>query len=100
MVSIKFVFTILFLLSGIAVCAQYDPSKIKTEATKLFERSNQLAYNDQFKEALETLKKAVVADPGYEDAYLSMAGIYVELKNYPLALRKFQNCKIDRQHLF
>lgn len=93
MVSIKSVLTIFFLLSGTAVCAQYDPSKIKTEATKLFERSNQLAYNDQFKEALETLKKAVIADPGYEDAYLSMAGIYVELKNYPQA---YENFKIAR----
>jgi outer membrane protein OmpA-like peptidoglycan-associated protein/tetratricopeptide (TPR) repeat protein len=90
---IKSVFTILFLLSGIAVYAQYDPSKINTEATKLFERSNQLAYNDQFKEALETLKKAVVSDPGYEDAYLSMAGIYVELKNYPLAYENFKKAR-------
>ena len=71
-------------------CAQYDPSKINPEATKLFERSNQLAYNDQFKEALEILKKAVVTDPGYEDAYLSMAGIYVELKNYPEAHDNFK----------
>jgi outer membrane protein OmpA-like peptidoglycan-associated protein len=93
MVPIKSVLAVLLFLTTTRMYAQYDPSKINPEATKLFERSNQLAYNDQFKEALETLKKAVATDPGYEDAYLSMAGIYVELKNYPGA---YENFKLSR----
>ncbi len=93
MVSTKSIFTVLLLFMTVRAYAQYDPSKIKPEAVKLFERSNQLAYNDQLKEGLETLKKAVAIDNGYEDAYLSMAGIYVEMKNYQLAYENFKTAR-------
>ncbi len=75
--------TVLFLFSAVQLRAQYDPSKIDPQAVKLFEAANELAYNDKLDEGLESLKKAVAIDNKYEDAYLSMAGIYVELKKYP-----------------
>jgi outer membrane protein OmpA-like peptidoglycan-associated protein/tetratricopeptide (TPR) repeat protein len=93
MIPMKSVFAFLFLLLTIEVRAQYDPSKINPEAVKLFDHSNELAYNDQLKEGLETLKKAVAIDNRYEDAYLSMAGIYVELKNYPEAYENFKSAR-------
>ncbi len=41
--------------------AQYDASKINPQAVKLFEASNELAYNDaNLQEGLESLKKAVL----------------------------------------
>ena len=45
------------------------------------------------KEGLEFLKKAVAIDNRYADAYLSMAGMYTELKNYQAAV---DNYKIAR----
>ena len=45
------------------------------------------------KEGLESLKKAVTIDNRYADAYLSMAGMYTELKNYQAAI---DNYKIAR----
>ncbi len=79
----------LFLLTS-QVRAQYDPSKIDPKAVKLFDRANQLGYDDKFKEGIETLQKAVAIDNRYEDAYLSMAGMYVELKNYQEAYVNFK----------
>jgi outer membrane protein OmpA-like peptidoglycan-associated protein/tetratricopeptide (TPR) repeat protein len=93
MVSIKSVYIVLLLLLTIGVHAQYNPSKISPEAVKLFEHANELAYNDQLKEGLETLKKAVEIDKGYEDAFLSMAGIYVELKDYREAYENFKTAR-------
>ncbi|HEV3224420.1 MAG TPA: hypothetical protein VGZ90_16180, partial [Puia sp.] len=82
MITSKLFCTVLFLIAAIQLKAQYDPSKIDPQAVKLFETSNDLAYNDHLMDALESLKKAVAIDNRYEDAYLSIAGIFVELKNY------------------
>ncbi len=91
--AMKLFCTVLFLFSAIQLKAQYDPSKIDPQAVKFFETANELAYNDKLNEGLESLKKAVAIDNKYEDAYLSMAGIYVEQKNYQQA---YENFKIAR----
>ncbi len=72
--------------------------KSEPQAVKLFEAANELAYNDKLEEGLESLKKAVAIDNEYEDAYLSMAGIYVELKKYQEAYQNFK--KRDRLTVF
>ena len=87
-----FCIAFLFLLTS-QVRAQYDPSKIDPKAVKLFDRANQLAYDDKLKEGIETLQKAVAIDNRYEDAYLSMAGMYVELKNYQEAYVNFKTAR-------
>src|ERR1700722_15446855 len=93
MLPMKLICPIFLLFAAIRVSAQYDPSKINPEAVKLFEASNELAYNDHMKEGLESLKKAVAIDNRYEDAYLSMAGIYVELKDYQNAYDNFNSAR-------
>ena len=85
--------TVLLLLTAFHLKAQYDPSKIDPQAVKLFEAANELAYNDKLDEGLESLKKAVAIDNKYEDAYLSMAGIYVELKKYQEAYENFNKAR-------
>src|SRR5450432_965945 len=89
----KLLYTIIFFLLVIQVKGQYDPSKIDPKAVKFFESGNQFAYNDQFKEGIEALKKAVAIDNRYEDAWLSMAGMYVELKNYQEAYTQFKSAR-------
>ena len=85
--------TVLLLLTAFHSKAQYDPSKIDPQAVKLFEAANELAYNDKLDEGLESLKKAVAIDNKYEDAYLSMAGIYVALKKYQEAYENFNKAR-------
>jgi outer membrane protein OmpA-like peptidoglycan-associated protein/tetratricopeptide (TPR) repeat protein len=93
MIPKKLLCIVLFLLTATQLKAQYDPSKINPQAVKLFEASNELAYNDHLMDALESLKKAVAIDNRYEDALLSMAGIYVELKNYREAYENFKKAR-------
>ena len=61
---------------------QYDPSKINKKAAALYEQAMQKANDGNFKEAINFLNQSIGADPKYVDAFLSLGGIYGELKNY------------------
>ena len=73
--------------------AQYDPQKVDKKAARLYLVSQQQVGDDKFQEGIETLKQAVAIDQNFEDAWLSMAGMYGELKNYQAAV---DNYKIAR----
>jgi outer membrane protein OmpA-like peptidoglycan-associated protein len=85
----SFLLSILVLRSE----AQYDPSKIDKKAVQLFDLSMEQGRNGNLQEGIATLKKAVAIDPGYADAYLSMAGMYTELKNYQAAVDNYRIAK-------
>jgi tetratricopeptide (TPR) repeat protein len=79
-----------FLLIIFRVQAQYDPSKVDKKATKYYFLSQQQAGDDNFLAGIESLKQAVAIDPRFEDGWLSMAGMYGELKNYQAAVNNYQ----------
>jgi outer membrane protein OmpA-like peptidoglycan-associated protein len=85
----SFLLSILILRSE----AQYDPSKIDKKAVQLFDLSMEQGRDGNLQEGIATLKKAVAIDPGYADAYLSMAGMYTELKNYQAAVDNYRIAK-------
>jgi outer membrane protein OmpA-like peptidoglycan-associated protein len=85
--------TVLFFLVLLQARGQYDPSRVDKKAAKLYLLSQQQAGDDKFLEGIESLKQAVAIDNRFEDAYLSMAGMYGELKNYQSAV---DNYKIAR----
>src|SRR5450755_1329736 len=89
----KFVCTIFFSLLVIATHAQYDPAKVNKKAVQLYNRSQIQGADDKFKEGIESLKEAVAIDNRYEDAYLSLAGMYSELKNYQEAVDNYKIAK-------
>ena len=89
----RFFYTCLFLFSVIQAKSQYDPAKVNPKAAKLYLLSQQQAADDKFREGIETLKQAVAIDSKFEDAWLSIAGMYTELKNYQAAV---DNYKIAR----
>ena len=93
MTIVKSLYTFLFSFLLIRAFGQYDPSKIDKKAVQLFDRSMIEGRNGDLKEGLELLKEAVAIDSRYADAYLSMAGMYTELKNYQAAI---DNYKIAR----
>ena len=92
-VLMKYLFVILSFFYFGQVHAQYDPSKVDKKALKCYLKSQDQARDDHLQEGLESLKEAVTIDNRYEDAYLSMAGMYSELKNYQAAV---DNYKIAR----
>jgi outer membrane protein OmpA-like peptidoglycan-associated protein len=75
---------LLFCLLSIANClfAQYDPSKINKKALSLYSEGVDKAQLGNFKEAIDLLTQSIKADPKYIDAYLSLAGVYGQMKSY------------------
>jgi len=88
--------TILLFLSGSfawSAFAQYDPEKVNKKAVKLYTKAMELAQADNFPEGIRVLQQAVQIDSKYEDAYLSIAGMYGELKNYQGAIDNYSKAK-------
>ena len=83
----------LFFLLFFGARAQYDPARVDKKAAKLYLLSQQQAGDDKFPQAIETLKQAVAIDKKFEDAYLSIAGMYRELKNYQAAVDYYRTAK-------
>jgi outer membrane protein OmpA-like peptidoglycan-associated protein/tetratricopeptide (TPR) repeat protein len=73
--------------------AQYDPSKVNKKAVELYTRALQLAEDDHFREGIQVLQQAVHLDSNYEDAYLSMAGMYGEIKEYALSIANYEKAR-------
>src|SRR5450631_3623449 len=86
-------FTALLCLLMVQSNAQYDPAKVDKRAIKFYDLSQEQGRNDKFQEGIESLKQAVAIDNRYEDAYLSIAGMYSELKNYQAAVDNYKIAK-------
>lgn len=91
---------LLLLVFSIHYCyAQYDPSKVNRKAVALYNKAADEARDEHFIEGIELLKQAVSIDNNYEDAYLSIAGMYSELKNYQSAIDNYEKAKkIDSEY--
>jgi len=89
----KCLFTILSLLFFCCAYAQYDPSKVKPKAAQLYAKAQEMAEGDNFMQGIEALLQAVKIDTTFEDAYLSLAGMYSEIKNYQSAIDNYEKAK-------
>ncbi len=82
MKSLKIFLSIFLFLSSLSVFGQYDPSKINKKAIADYNAALEKAQDGHFDLALGLLQQAIEKAPEYVDAYLSMAGIFGQLKNY------------------
>ena len=90
----KIVASIVLLVCSISVLqAQYDPSKVKKKAMELYDKALEQARDGKFMEGIQILDEAVKIDPGFLDAYLSIAGMYGEVKNYENAINNYNKAK-------
>ncbi|HKP31673.1 MAG TPA: OmpA family protein, partial [Chitinophagaceae bacterium] len=71
----------------------YDPEKVNKKAIELYEKAFEQAQNRKFREAIEILNRAVKIDKRYADAYLSIAGMYGEMKVYDSAISNYESAK-------
>ncbi|NTS43080.1 OmpA family protein [Flavisolibacter sp. BT320] len=78
----KNIFTGLLILCCIAASAQTDITKIDKKAVAFYEQALALIDAAKYKEAIAALQQAIGRDDQYIDAYLSMAGVYGQLKDY------------------
>jgi outer membrane protein OmpA-like peptidoglycan-associated protein len=91
---------LLFVLAGILAKAQYNPDKVNKKAAQLYSKGLELAQNDDYRGGIEALQKAVSIDKNFEEAYLSMAGMYGELKEYQNAIDNYEKAKAIDSNFF
>src|SRR5579871_2151680 len=89
----KYLFIILFMISCHFSWAQYNPEKVKPKAAQLYSKALEIAHDGQFKEAIEILQQSIKIEPLFEDAFLSMGGMYGELKNYQAAIDNYEKAR-------
>lgn len=80
MKNLHLAFLGILMLLSFAAMAQYDVSRINKKAVESYNRGIEKAQAEQYQEAIQLLNDAVKKDPAYIDAYLSLAGIYGQLK--------------------
>lgn len=82
-----FLFFLLFVLSA---SAQYDVTKVDKKATALYEKALALTDENHYMEAAAVLQQAISRDDRFVDAYLSLAGVYGQLKDYSQSVAFYQ----------
>lgn len=68
----------------------YDPEKVNKKAKRIYEEAYDYAMNSQYQASLSKLEDAIKIEPKFVEAYLSRAGIYADLKDYPNSVKNFQ----------
>lgn len=87
------IYTLILTVLFLPALAQYKPSSISKKAEDLYTRALGKAGEGDFQEALRMLGQSVKMEPQFADAFLSIAGIYGELKNYDQAIANYEKAK-------
>src|SRR3989337_2294938 len=99
--SMKLLTSIFLLICTISTAhAQYDPSKVKKKAMELYDKALVQAQDGKFKEGIQMLNEAVKIDPGFLDAFLSIAGMYGELKDYQHSIDNYNKARTIDSNYF
>ncbi|MBS1729496.1 MAG: PD40 domain-containing protein [Bacteroidetes bacterium] len=77
-----FILTCILFFSKLSYSQVYDPEKINKKAIEVYSKAIEELQYGEVKNAIPLLSKALELDKNYVDAYLSLAGVYGELKNY------------------
>ncbi len=68
----------------------YNPDNVNKKARDIYESAYEEAVQRRFTDCLLHLEEALRLDPKFVEVYLSRAGIYADMKNYPLSVRDFE----------
>lgn len=85
--AIGSLFLSFFALKG---SAQYDVTKVDRKAVAIYEKALELADAGQYKQSIVLLQQATARDEAYVDAYLSLAGVYGQLKEYGMSVASYE----------
>ena len=87
----------LFIFHGYA--QGYDIEKIDKKAISFYEQAMERAQDGSLVNAAGLLIKAIEADKNFVDAYLSLAGIYGQIKNYNSSLENYEKAfQLDKNY--
>ena len=98
--KIRVLLPIFLLSAALPVLAQYNPDKVNKKAAQYYSKAMELAQNDDFKGGIEALRQAVRIDSTFEEAWLSLAGMYGELKNYQQAILNYEKARSIDSNFF
>jgi outer membrane protein OmpA-like peptidoglycan-associated protein len=68
--------------SAVVSSAQYDQSRIDKKAIEANAKGLEKIDSEKWSDAIESFREAIRRDPNYIDPYLSLAGVYGQLKQY------------------
>jgi outer membrane protein OmpA-like peptidoglycan-associated protein/tetratricopeptide (TPR) repeat protein len=68
----------------------YDPSKVNKKAAALYEKAMTRLQDEDLASAAGLLLQSIDIDNKYVEAYLSLAGIYGQLKNYNSSIQYYE----------
>src|SRR2546423_390656 len=77
-----FCFTFFIILFTFSASAQYDPSRINKKTVNIYNTALDKAQGGDYEGAIASLQEAIQQDPSYIEAYLSLAGVYGQVKDY------------------
>lgn len=86
----KLFLSVFFYSLCLGAFAQYDPGKINKKAVKLYEQAMERAQEGNYTNAAGLLLQCIEIDKNYVDAYLSLAGIYGQIKNYKRSIEYYE----------
>ncbi len=86
-------------ISG-ALFSQKGNDKLVKKARESYDAAMIMLRDGYTKDAIPLLQKAIENDPLFMDAYLSLAGVNGELKQYAKAVSYYEKARDVRQRLF
>ena len=88
-----FVSILLCFVFSYSFSQTYQPENINKNALDVYERAVQQLRDGSLIQAIPLLEKAIEYDTNFADAYLSLAGVYGELKNYEKSVYYYETAR-------
>jgi len=85
---LAYLFTFIFLHTSFSQI--YDPNKVDKKAVTLYNQAMERAQDGNLVHAAGLLLQCIEIDNRYTEAYLSLAGVYGQLKNYKSSIEYYE----------
>ena len=96
-----FVLYFSFFIFHFSFSQGYNPDKVNKHVGDIYAQALQKASAEQYNDAIVLLNKCVEMDAKMVDAYLSLGGIYNQIKKYPAAIKSYENAmELDSVYSF
>lgn len=77
----------------------YDPEKVNHKANTIYNLAINKAQNAEYPTAIKMIQEALKIEPRFVDAYLSLAGIHANMKDYKSSAMYFEKAfELDAQY--